>query len=232
MTSEIATRPVAISHGVWQRHFNGDPNIVGRRIEINDNAMHVTGVLPASFKLNLGPGVLIPAHVDVFYARGRGYEEDPFRGNIVIARLRSGVSAAAASAAVKEIGGSGVTVSLDTVDRAVSSQVRLALLALAGAVAFVMLAACANLANLLVTRIAGRSRELAVRVSIGASQSGLLRHFLAEGLVVGALGAAGGVLLAEWTIVLLLRFAPPICLDATRSRWTEQWRRLRLACAC
>lgn len=222
VTSEIATRPVAVSHGVWQRHFNGDPNIVGRRIEINDNAMHITGVLPASFKLNLGPRVLIPAHVDVFYARGRGYEEDPFRGNIVIARLRPGVSAAAASAAVKDIGGNGVTVSLDTVDREVSSEVRPALLALAGAVAFVMLAACANLANLLVTRIAGRSRELAVRVSLGASQGGLLRHFLAEGLAVGALGAAAGVLLADWTIVLLLQFAPAdlprrdeIALDGT-----------------
>jgi putative ABC transport system permease protein len=222
MTSEIATRPVAISHSLWQRHFNGDPNIVGRRIEINDNAMHVTGVLPASFTLNLGPGVLIPGHVDVFYARGRGYEDDPFRGNIVIARLRAGVSAAAASAAVKDIGGRGVTLSLDTVDREVSSEVRPALWALAGAVAFVMLAACANLANLLVTRIAGRSRELAVRVSIGASRGGLLRQFLAEGLLVGALGAAGGVLLAEWTIVALLQFAPAdlprrdeIALDAT-----------------
>jgi putative ABC transport system permease protein len=208
LRSEIATRPVAISHGLWQRHFGSDPNIVGRRIEINDTPMHVTGVLPASFKLNLGPGILIPAHVDVFYSRGRGYDDDPFRGNIVIARLQPGVSAAAAADAVRAIGGTGVTLSLDTVDREVSSEVRPALLAVAGAVAFVMLAACANLANLLVTRIAGRSRELAVRVSIGASQGGLLRHFLAEGLVVGALGAAGGVLLAEWTILLLLQLAP------------------------
>lgn len=206
--SEIATRPVAISHGLWRRHFNGDPNIVGRRIVINDTPMVVTGVLPASFKLNLGPGILIPEHVDVFYPRGRGYDEDPFRGNTVIARLRPNVSPAAASAAVRTMGGDGITLSLDTVDRDVSSEVRPALLALAGAVAFVMLAACANLANLLVTRIAGRSRDLAVRVSIGASRGRLLRHFLAEGLVLGALGAAGGVLLAEWTITLLLQFAP------------------------
>ncbi|HYE84955.1 MAG TPA: ADOP family duplicated permease [Vicinamibacterales bacterium] len=219
---EMATRPVVISYGLWQRHFNGDPNVVGRRIEINDSAMHVTGVLPATFKLNLGPGVPIPANVDVFYPRGRGYEDDPFRGNIIIARLRPGVPAAAASAAVRAIGGNGVTISLDTIDREVASEIRPALLALAGAVAFVMLAACANLANLLVTRIAGRGRELAVRVSIGASRGKLLRQFLAEGLVVGAFGAAGGVLLAEWTVVLLLQFAPSdlprrdeIALDAT-----------------
>jgi predicted permease len=213
-------RGVVISHGLWLRHFNADPNIVGRPIEINETRRPVMGVLPASFTLHLGPGVRVPPHVDVFYYRGRGYDDDPFRGNIVVARLRPGVDAATASAAVDAIAVSlvathpsrypagTVRVSLNTLDQEVSREIRPALLAVAGAVAFVLLAACANLTNLLIARVAGRSRELAIRASIGASRVDLARQFVAEALVIGACGAAGGLVLAKWLVEVLLLLAP------------------------
>lgn len=214
------SRAVNISHGLWQRRFQGDPGILGRQIDVNNRPATVVGVLPASFKLHLGPGVHVPSSVDVFYLRGRGYDEDPVRGNVVIARLKTGVTPAAAAAAVDAMTeslaaatpvgfqGAPARLSLTTIDREVASQVRPALLAIAGAVAFVLLAACANLANLLVARVAGRGRELAIRASIGASRPQLVRQFLAEGLVIGALGATGGVLLAQWAVDVLIQFAP------------------------
>jgi putative ABC transport system permease protein len=217
---EAGSRVVNISYGLWQRHFHGDPGIVGRRIEINNTLMLVVGVLPPSFRLHLGPGVRVPPLVDVFYARGAGYDDDPFRGNVVIARLRRGVTLATATAAVDALAKNLVAtnagsyrtgaarLSLDAVDREVASEVRPALLAIAGAVAFVLLAACANLTNLLVARVAGRSRELAIRASIGASRVHLVRQFMAEGLVIGVLGAAGGLLLAQWGVRVLLQLAP------------------------
>lgn len=217
---DVASRSINISYDLWQQRFHGDAGVVGRELEINNRPATVVGVLPASFKLHLGPGVHVPPTIDVFFLRGRGYDDDPVRGNVVIARLKPGVSSAAAAAAVDAMTeslaaatpvgyqGSAARLSLATVDREVASQVRPALLAIAGAVAFVLLAACANLANLLVARVAGRGRELAIRASIGASRVQLIRQFMAEGLVIGGLGAAGGVLLAQWAVDVLVRFAP------------------------
>lgn len=213
------TRVVAIGYDFWQRRFNGDPAIIGRRIDIDSASMLVVGVLPA-FQLQLGPGVRIPAVVDVFYPRGRGYENDPFRGNVVIARLGSGIAPGAADAAVHALGTNlaatqparyqtgPVRLSLHPLDREVARQARPALLAVAGAVAFVLVAACANLANLALVRLSGRGRELAIRASIGASRSQLARQFLAESIVIGGLGAAGGLVVAYWAVDALLLFAP------------------------
>ena len=213
-------RGVMISHGMWLRHFDADPAIVGRQIELNDVRRPVVGVLPASFTLHLGPGVRVPPLVDVFYYRGAGYDDDPFRGNIVIARLRRDLEAATADAAVDTLARSlvathasryaagAVRLSLHTLDREVAREVRPALLAVGGAVAFVLLAACANLTNLLVARVAGRSRELAIRASIGASRLHLARQFIAEALVIGTCGAAAGLVLAHWAVQVLLQLAP------------------------
>jgi putative ABC transport system permease protein len=112
--------------------------------------------------------------------------------------------------------------SLAALDREVASDVRPALLAVAGAVAFVLLVACANLTNLLLARASARTRELAVRISIGASRGTIAAQLAAEGLVVGAFGACGGLLLAQWGVDGLLWIAPAslprreaIAVDAT-----------------
>src|SRR4030095_15407206 len=83
---------VDIGYEAWQRHFGGDPQIVGRQIEVNNLAMTVVGVLPPGFALNLGAGVAIPTQIDIFYPRASGYDRDSARSRVAIARLKPGVS--------------------------------------------------------------------------------------------------------------------------------------------
>jgi predicted permease len=211
---------VVISDEAWHRHFNGDPQIVGRRIEVNNLPMTVAGVMPRGFRLYLGSGVPLPTRVDIWYPRGPGYDIDPFRGRVVIARLRAGVTLEAARAAVDAIArnlvaqhpaeytGGALRLSLAPIDQDVVSTVKPALVAVSGAVAFVLLVACANLANLLLVRASARTRELALRVSIGASRAQVVRQLAVEGLVVGVPGAAAGLLLALWGVDALLLVAP------------------------
>jgi predicted permease len=211
---------IDLGYEAWQRHFHGDPRIVGRTIEVNNLPMTVAGVMPRDFRLYLGAGVAAPTRIDVFYPRARGYDDDPFRGQIVFGRLRGGTSLGSARAAVATTAeqlvathpssylSGAVRLSIAPIDEDVVSDVKPALMAMAGSVAFVLLVACANLANLLLARASARTREIAVRIAVGATRMDILRQLLAEGLVIGGLGAAGGLLLAQWAIWLLLRLAP------------------------
>ncbi|HMD37481.1 MAG TPA: ABC transporter permease, partial [Vicinamibacterales bacterium] len=211
---------VAIAYDIWQRHFNGDTSIVGRPIEINNGALTVAGVLPRGFKAYLGAGVALPIQMDVLFLRGKGYDDDPFRGNVVVARLKRGVAIDVARAALDAIAKNvvrdhpsqyatgPVRLSVSPLGAEVVKEAKPALVAAAGAVAFVLIVACANLTNLLLARASARTREMAVRVSIGASRGDIVRQLLAEGLVVGAAGAAGGWLLAQWGVDGLLLLAP------------------------
>lgn len=213
-------RPVTIGDELWRTHFHADPAIVGRTIEIDNRPVVVVGVMPRGFRLYLGPGVDVATRLDVLVPRGRGWDDDPARTTVTIARLRPGVTAAAAQAAVdaaiaRVVAANpaayrtgAIRVSLATLDRDVVSAVAAPLLALAAAVAFVLLVACANLTNLLLARGASRSREIALRASIGASPSRIMRQLVAEGLVIGAVGAVAGLLLAEWGVALLVQLAP------------------------
>ena len=211
---------VTISHELWQRRFQGDPQAVGREIEINNRPMRIVGVLPQWFQLYLGPGV-IPSRIDVWYPRPLSYDsDDPFRGRIVIARLRREVTIEQARAAIDAMAARLVVdypssyssgplrLSLSSLDEEVVTEVRPALAALSGAVAFVLLVACANLANLLLARASARTRELAVRVSIGASRAHIVSQLAAEGVLVGAIGAVLGLLIANWCVDGLLLLAP------------------------
>jgi putative ABC transport system permease protein len=210
---------VTISYELWERRFGLDPEAVGRPIEVNNLPMRIVGVLPKHFRLYLGPGVISP-HVDVWFPRPRSYDEEAFRGRIVIARLRRDVSLETARAAVDTLAAQLVAqhpsvyatgqlrLTLSSLDHEVVSGVRPALTTLSGAVGFVLLIACANLANLLLARASARGRELAVRVSIGASRGQIVSHLVAEGVLLGVLGAAGGVLIAHWCVDGLLLLAP------------------------
>jgi predicted permease len=213
-------RSIDIGYEVWQRHFHGDPSIVGRAIEVNGEPMIVAGVLPRGFKAYLGSGVSLSPQMDLLYFRSSGYDEDPFRGNVVVARLRRGVTIEAAGAAVDVLAKNlvaahpssyrtgPVQLSLSPLAADVVRDVKPALIAATGAVALVLVVACANLANLLLARASARTREIAVRVSIGASRGRIVRQLLAEGLVIGAVGAAAGWLLAQWGVDALLALAP------------------------
>ena len=211
---------VAISYDLWQRRWQGDPDILGKPIELNNIPMTVVGVTPPGFRLYLGPAVKVPRTVDVWFPRGAGYDETRVRSQLAIARLRSGVTIAQARGEVSRLMAALVAshpasyptgpirLSLSSLDQDVVSDVKPALLALTGAVAFVLLVACANLTNLLLARAAARTRELAVRTAIGASRGQIVRQLLIEGLVLGAFGAAGGLLLAQWCVDGLLHLAP------------------------
>jgi putative ABC transport system permease protein len=211
---------VDISYELWQRRWQGDPAVVGKPIEVNNIPMTVIGVMPRGFRVNLGPGVVLPTRIDVWYPRGAGYDVDPARSHIAIARLKAGVAVAAAQSAVDGVvrqvaaahaasySTGPVRLSLAPLDREVVSDAKPALLALMGAVAFVLLVACANLMNLLLARACARTRELAVRAAVGASRGQLVAQLAAESAVLGILGAGLGLIVAQWGVDILLRLAP------------------------
>jgi predicted permease len=211
---------IDISYELWQRHWGGAADIVGKQVEVNNIPMTVVGVMPRGFHLYLGPGVNVTTRVDVWYPRGAGYDESRARTQVVIARLRRAVSIEGARTAMADTiaalaashPGSYPTgpirLSLTTLDQDVVSDVKPALVALAGAVAFVLLVACANLMNLLLARACARTRELAVRTAIGASRGQLVAQLATESVVLGLIGAALGLIVAQWGVDGLLHLAP------------------------
>jgi predicted permease len=201
------TRAVMISHGLWTRRFGGDPAVVGRTIRINAMAYTVIAVLPRGFRGLIGTAdVWVPIAAiepsQLTQAQSHSYT--------IVGRRRLDVSEQAAASAVEVLGSQveaaharGASGLLPRRARAnsmyasrVDADVRRAALVLLGAVGFVLLIACVNLTNLVAAKAMMRRREVAVRIAIGASRSRILRQFLAEGVALSALGAAGGLLVA------------------------------------
>ena len=231
---------VDISCELWQRQWHGDPSIVGRQIEVNNIPVTVVGVLPPGFRLHLGPNVPVSPRIDVWFPRAAGYDEGATRSQTVVARLRDGVTREAAQTALDALSravmaaqpagyrAGAVHLSVSAVDDEVTSDVKPALLALSGAVAFVLLVACANLMNLLLARATARTRELAVRAAIGASRARLVAQLAAESLLLGAAGALGGLRRAGAS-TCWCSSRPPRCRGARRSRSTAASRSSRSA---
>ena len=201
---------VLMSHHLWQRRFGGDPDLVGTSVTINDEAVAVVGVLPASFDFAsfFQPG----SPIDLFLPYSLGLENNR-RGNtlFLIARLADGATLEAATTQVETFATrsdsatrvnafSPVVMSLR---ERVSGEYRRAMTVLAGAVGLMMLIVCANLSNLLLTRATAREREIAVRAALGASRGRLVRQMLTECLVLSSSGAAAGLVLA-WAGTRLL----------------------------
>jgi predicted permease len=206
-----------LSYDLWQRVFGGDPNILHRDIRLNGNSCTVIGIMPRGF--NFPPGEVNPSELwtplqlDPAHPGGRGSHYLS-----VLARLRLGIALVQAQAEMTRYAlhtsqtFAQMQHRFDPVqhpivlagfqDEIVRS-VRPAMLVLLGAVGFVLLIACVNVANLLLARSEGRRREIAVRASIGASATRLLRQFVAEGTILSAAGAALGLLLAEGGLRIL-----------------------------
>ena len=211
-------RAVNVSYELWQRRWHGDPSLVGRHIEVNNIDVVVAGIMPRGFRIYMGPGTNISERIDI-WAPGA---PDPGTARTVpvVARLKPGVTGAAAQRAIDDfmppfmaahassyrLGP--VRLTLTRLDEDVVREVKPALVALSGAVAFVLLIACANLTNLLLARACARTRELAVRRSIGASRSRLVAQLTTESVVLWVIGAALGLLVAQWAIDGLLQVAP------------------------
>jgi putative ABC transport system permease protein len=208
--------PVAvIGHGLWQRRFGAAPSVVGTVVTINDRPTTIVGVMPQGFgRGNPDTDVWLPLTIDRARAE-RGGRVLGVLGrladNVTLDQARTemqGIAERMAGAYPGSNAGWGTTL-VPLEDAVVGRNVRRALLLLLGAVAFVLLIACVNVANLLAARGITRQRELAIRAALGAGRLRLIRQLLTESVVLAAIGGAMGIFVAVWGTKLLLALAPP-----------------------
>ncbi len=216
-------RVAIISHALWQRRFGARPELVGQTIQINGEGWLVVGVLPPNFKLYLPPDALRwkDKNPDVWIPMRRDFTQTERGSNAytVLGRLKPWVSLPQAQAEMDAIAAqlraehpmhelAGLRVRLAPLQEKVVSQARAPLLLLLIAVSFVLLIACANVANLLLVRMLARDKELAVRAALGASRARLMCLLFAESMLVSLGGSLIGLLLAYWGLKFLQAFRP------------------------
>ena len=203
---------VLLSHGLWQRKFGSDPAIVGRQLHIDGHTLTVIGVM--------APGFRFPFQSDIWWLNDRYFDHESrgFRIDQTIGRLKPGVSPQQAQAEMKQIAGrlaqtypdtnADVTATVVPLRDFWFGKIRRSFWLLLGACGFVMLIACANVANLLLTQATVRERELAMRAALGASQSRLIRQSISEALLLVSIGCAGGIVLGAWGLRMLVALLP------------------------
>ena len=203
---------VLLSHGLWQRRFASDPAIVGRQLRIDGRSLTVAGVMP--------PGFRFPFQSDLWWLNDRYFDRHSrdMRIDQTIGRLKPGVTTEQAGAEMQAIAARLAQTYPDTNVEVTASvvplrdfwfgKVRRSFWLLLGACGFVLLIACANVANLLLTQATVRERELALRAALGASQGRLIRQSLSEALLLVSLGCALGIGLGWWSLRLLVALLP------------------------
>lgn len=205
--------PVAVlSYGLWQRRFGANLGVVGSKVTLNGKSTAVVGVMPAGFDY--------PAQTETWEA----FPLDPAkearddRSLSVVARLKPGATITQARAQMDTINqrlaqsyhesNFGWTVKVTNLQERLVSDVRLSLLVLLCAVAFILMIACANIANLLLARASARQKEISVRTALGASRWRIVRQLLTESLLLSLVGGAFGVLFSVWLTKLLIAISP------------------------
>ncbi|HKP85380.1 MAG TPA: ABC transporter permease, partial [Blastocatellia bacterium] len=199
---------IVLGYGLWQRRFGGNPNVVGQKVNLGGKPYTVVGVMPAEFQPL--PTSLVEPRGEFYrpVAEGRDEEERGSRHLRSIARLKPGVTIEQAQAEMNVITSrleqghpthnTGYGVRLVTLSEDTVGGLRPTLLTLFGAVAFVLLIACANVGNLLLARSAARQKEIAIRRALGAARARLVRQFLTESVMLALAGGGLGLLLALW----------------------------------
>lgn len=233
----LGTQPVVvISYGFWQSRLNGDPNIIGQTITLNRQQYTVIGVAPAGFNgiMEIFPSglwlpvTMLPQVRPAFQASLSNRHDQLFAA---IGRLKSGVSVVQAQAALETINRQLEQAAPPSTSRRrnadedrslklehpqgiglphLQRRAQIAATLLFVVVSIVLLIACANVANLLLTRASARRKEIAVRLALGASRFRLVRQMLTESLLLGLLGAGAGLLLAVWINRVLMALKPPV----------------------
>ena len=206
---------VILSHRLWQRRFGEDPNINGKKIELDARPFEVIGVLPQSFYfMNPLAEFWVPYGLD----RQRDWRANSGRSiPSILGRLKPGVTTTTAQAEMRTIGAQleqayvfnkKTSVNIVPLREVLTGEVRTSLLVLLGSVSVLLLIACFNVASMMLARSSSRRREIAVRTSLGASRGAIVRQLLVESLLLAGVGGAVGFLVALWGVSALIELTP------------------------
>ena len=210
-----------LTYGYWRGDFGGDPKVIGRTITLDGKAVTIVGILARDFQFapSQENPVWVPLHLSSDQATRRN-----LRWFNAIGRLAPGVSFAQAHAEIDGITAQlareypqqdgSVFIAMETLRHRIVGQIQPLLVVIFGAVGFLLLIACANVANLMMTRSVGRRKEFAVRAALGASRAQLMAQLLTESALLAAMGAAVGYVAAEWGVNALIGAIPQPVLTA------------------